>query len=529
MLLLAVSFLKTDQENIQAESLNLFFRKIESWVARKLKIREKIYNNETGVSEYILETYLRAKDKAIHKDYEQSRLMLNVLIKEEPEFPLASLLLADVESESGNYKKSQAMIETWFKNHKFKEFKSVLLNIQAKNHLFLNQIDQAKIDIKESVKLAKKNKDYGSWIQALTVQVVLDANTNNINASTVNTLITQLELLEKHNPIMEQIALVNQNLAGIYQNLGRLEAATEHIKKAIDIYTVENNIKGIVSGNTVLARIYNSRGEIGKALLALEKVKELYSQIESLQVKRMFLQFMAENQAYFGEYDQAMDTLEQLMELSLQKNDISSRVIALIQLVDIHILYKKYETARTYTDKLLEIANDNPQGFIPAYNELIVAYDIYVSILIQEPEISRKKIKHYLDKYPNIRNNYKLEFEKFEAALLNKEGFKNESANKYHNLMNEYLQQNRTIPALYTGYDILDIQWHNNHNDFIKTLNLLEELSVFKYPVLKYRAMESANNHDLTTAYALMADLKSRANQFWTIEDQLTLESYKSN
>lgn len=517
-----------EKDRIHAKSLNLFFNKVESWVARKLQIREKINTGKPGVSEYALETYLRARDKAIHKNYEQSKLLLNALVKEEPDFPQANLLLADVESESGNYSKSQAMIEIWLNKPEFEELKPALLNIQAKNHLFLNLIDIASSELNESIRLAQNNKDYDSWIRALTIKVVIDANTNNINQSTVDTLKKQLDLLERFNPAMNQIALINQNLAGIYQNLGQLEPAINHINKSIDIYTSENNISGIVSANTILARIYNSQGDVGKALLALDKVKDLYSQIDSLQIKRMFLQFRAENLAYFGEYTQAMETINQLMELSLQKNDLSSRVIALIQKTDIHILYKEFDAARTDTDKLLNIAHENPEGFIPAYNELIIAYDIYVSTLLQQPEATRKKIEDYLKKYPDIRKNYKLEFEKFEAALLNQEGFKNEAVNIYHELVNEYLKQNRMIPALYTAYDILDIQWQNNHSDFVRTLNLLEEISVFKYPVLKYRAMESAKNHDLITAYALMVDLKSKANQFWTTEDQLTLESYKS-
>jgi len=59
------------------------------------------------------------------------------------------------------------------------------------------------------------------------------------------------------------------------------------------------------------------------------------------------------------------------------------------------------------------------------------------------------------------------------------------------------------------------------------TLNYLDELSTFKYPLHKYKARYLADNKDFINAYVMMADLKSKANQFWTTEDQILLENYQ--
>ncbi len=93
--------------------------------------------------------------------------------------------------------------------------------------------------------------------------------------------------------------------------------------------------------------------------------------------------------------------------------------------------------------------------------------------------------------------------------------------------MNGYIAANNIRYALYAGYSMLELQWKNNMEDYVKTMNYLDEISTFKYPIHKYKAQYLAYNKDYINAYVMMVDLKSKANEFWTTNDQIFLEQYQ--
>ena len=74
---------------------------------------------------------------------------------------------------------------------------------------------------------------------------------------------------------------------------------------------------------------------------------------------------------------------------------------------------------------------------------------------------------------------------------------------------------------------LLDLQWKTNKKDYVKTMNYLDELSTFKYPMDKYKAQYLAYNKDYINAYTLMAELKAKSNEFWSTQDQMKLEEYQ--
>ena len=519
------------KQTINAISITLLFDQIDSWVTRQLNISDKLSTGEVNnyhPTDFALESYLRARESALHKSYGKAAQLFQTAINEDPKFYAASLGLADVESELGNYQKSLALIETLINN---KDFDSSLLNqlytIKAKNLMFLNNIDEAHIALDKSMQLSKQTLDYSALVKAMTVKVVIDANTNNITQETIDTLLEQLKILRKHQPEPNLIALSSSNLAGMYQNIGQLQSAIKHATVAVEVYTILNNNHGIVFSNTVLARIYNSMGDVGKALLTLEKINDRYKQLDGIQVSRMFLQYKAENQTYFGLRKEALMTIDELLELSLKHTDLTSKVIAFALLADLNIIYKDYEAAKANVQQLLEINRSKPSGYVSAYKDIIFAYDLFVFALTEPPDSASIKLKTYLKDNPTFATNYSKELKNIEAIILNKQGFKVDAVKKYHELVTEYTSTNQNLNALYSGYKILDLQWQNDMKDYVKTMNYLDEIAIFKYPIHKYKAQYLAYNKDYIDAYVMMEDLKSKANQFWTTQDQLQLEEYK--
>ena len=64
---------------------------------------------------------------------------------------------------------------------------------------------------------------------------------------------------------------------------------------------------------------------------------------------------------------------------------------------------------------------------------------------------------------------------------------------------------------------------------YLKTLNQVQELTTFDYPILKYRAQYHAYQDDFINATILMQELKPKAREFWSIDDQLLLEKYQQH
>ncbi len=519
------------KQSMQAESLAVLFDKIDSWVTRQLKITEKLSKGELNnyhPTDFALESYLRGRELALYKSYSKATLLFQTAINEDPLFFKARLALADAESELGNYTKSLALIDVMLNRKDFdKRLFNHLYTIKAKNLMFLNKYDEAHQALDKSIQISKQLHDYSTLVRAMTVKVVIDANTNNISQKTIDLLLKQLEILREHKPDPGLIALASSNLAGMYQNLGQLQSAIKYAKVATDMYNILNDDHGIVFSNTVLARIYNSMGDIGKALLVLDKIDATYQKLDGLQVPRLYLQYKTENQTYFGLKKEALITINKLQNLSLTHTDLTAKVIALALLADLNIIYEDYSAAKLNIKQLLEINQSKPSGYVSAYKNIIFAYDLYIYALTEESDKARAKLNAYIQDNPSFSKGYSKEIKNIEAIILNKEGFKTEAVKIYRELMDEYTQSNQAINTLYTGYKLLDIQWQNNRQDYIKTMNYLDEIAIFKYPIHKYKAQYLADRKEYTSAYVMMEGLKSKANEFWTTDDQILLEQYQ--
>lgn len=216
------------------------------------------------------------------------------------------------------------------------------------------------------------------------------------------------------------------------------------------------------------------------------------------------------------------------MELRLTNKGNEAKVIALILQIDLGIIYQDYAAAKLRIKQVLDIIKTEPDSFPPIYKDMIRVYDLYVDALTENPQSVRSKVDKYLVKFTDLKSSYTNEFNLIQATLLNKEGFKSQAVKVYRQVMQDYTQVNHIRYALNAGYKILDIQWQNNRQDYIKTMNYLDEIAIFKYPIYKYKAQYLADSKDYISAYVMMQDLKGQANQFWTVQDQILLEEYQN-
>ncbi len=519
------------KESLQATNLTELFGKIESWVARQLNISLKIEKGQLygyQPTDFALESYLRALEQAKNDSYEKAAQLIQTAISEDSQFFAAWLLLIEIELQLGNYNKALALVTTLEQRKDYDETQlNDLFNAKALTMFYLNQLDEAAVAVDKSMIYSKQKNDVHAIIKSLTTLAMIDVNSNDIGEHTVSTLKEKVSLVKKYDPDPYKIAVASLNLASVYQAIGQPKQAIEHVKVAINIFTKENNSIGIASSTSILARVYNELADPEKSILILESSDKHFDKIDGYSVQMRYLNNKIEAQLYSGLKQQAEQNIKQMMELSLTNTGNEAKVIALILLIDMDILYQDYSSAKPRIAQLLEVTKTEPDSYPPLYNNMILVYELYVNALTENAGLVRKKLSEYMTTYPELISDYSKEINAIEATLLKNEGFKDQAVRTYREAMQEYSKANHVRYALNMGYKILDIQWKNDRQDYIKTMNYLDEIAIFKYPIHKYKAQYLADKKEYTSAYVMMEDLKSKANQFWTTQDQILLEKYQ--
>lgn len=479
-------------------------------------------------TDFALESYLRALEQGKKDSYEKAAQLLQTAVDEDSQFFSAWLLLVEIELQRGNYNKAMALVNTLEQRENYDNtLLNDLFNAKALTLFYLNQLDESAIALDKSMTYSKQKNDVHAMVKSLTTKAMIDFNSNNIGEHTVATISEMVNLIKQYDPDPYKVAVSSLNLASVYQAIGKPKLAIEHVSVAIDIFKKENNSIGIASSTSILARIYNELANPKKATLVLENSDKHFDQIDGYSVQMRYLNNKIEAQLYSGLKKQAEQNIEKLMELSLTNTGNEAKVIALILLIDMDILYQDYPSAKPRIEQLLEIIRTKPGSFPPLYHDMVLVYELYVKVLTESPESVRLKLSEYLTTYPELKSDYSKEINTIEATLLKNEGFKDQAVRMYRQAMQDYSKVNHIRYALNSGYKILDIQWQNNRQDYIKTMNYLDEIAIFKYPIHKYKAQYLADKKEYTSAYVMMEDLKSKANQFWTTDDQILLEKYQ--
>jgi DNA-binding winged helix-turn-helix (wHTH) protein len=519
------------KEVITAASLNLLFERIDGWVTRQLKISTDITKGEVSgykPTEFALESYLRGREIVITKNFSQAIQLIQTAVNDDPHFFSAWLLLADLEMLSGNNVKALALIKSLENREDFdKNLLNTLYQIKASVLIGLHRVPEAKVALKKAIDLSKKQNDMLTLIDALDVKAEIELQLGPISEKVTQIYEEQLTIIEKYSPDPYKIAYAKINLSQLYFGTKRQDLAVKYSQEAYDLFNSENNFLGIFQSATLTAIIHNGIGETNKALLSLTKVKDSYQYIESYQAKASYLEAIIDSQMYLGLRIQALENIEKLKELGNSQSDYENIVIALTKSISLHILYKNFNLVQADIKQLKNILEIAEVSVSPVYQSAIGIYELYVAAHTDEPQKAKLKFEKHLKEFPDVHTMFAKETRYIKAIILSKSSFVAEAVKEFGELIEVFKIENDLSNALDIGYLLLDLQWQINKLEYVKTMNYLDELSTFKYPLYKYKARYLAFNNDFINAYVMMADLKSKANQFWTIEDQILLESYQ--
>ncbi len=516
---------------LQAATLSNLFEKLDSWATLQLNITSGVVFANLGhsaqVSDFALESYLRGLAAARNRNFTQSAQFLQTAVNQDKNFFTVWLLLAEVEAELGNYAKALAITNTIAALNNFDPILfNDLYNVKARVLIYMDKLDEAETWLKKSMDISAKQNDIRAMIVSLSSQVLIHERNSGLNAESLAIIKKQLLLTKQYIPLPSKIAELNHNLAIVYQYMHDYDNAQTHIHRAIEQFKKVSNSTGLLSSYRVLADIYYDLAQTGKALNVLEKADDLVEAVDAPLTIAPFYMSKARNLYEQGFRKKALYFIEKLQDMGVKYANNEAKVIALIIQAELQVTYNDIDAGKDAINKLLKITSINPQEY-PANIEYIAAIDMYISARWDEVKSAREKTASYLKSYPSLKQSIALHLRRIEAHLLAREGYRNKAIDMLNKLMNDYIEQQYILYAMYVGYEILEFQWQHDMEGYLKTLNRVQELVSFDYPILKFRAKYFAYKKDFLNAVILMQELKPKAREFWNIDDQLLLEEYQ--
>lgn len=523
------------KKSLQAESITGLLKQIESWTLEQLEIAAELTNNPSiknnETTEFVMENYLRGLAAAQARQYSQAQRLLKTATDQDSKFYPAWFTLAEVESELGNFDKALGLINTLSDSTAIDpRLQSKIQSVKAKILVYLNQLDEAQIQLDLSNQAAEVNQDINIIMKNLNTQAILNDYNGALGEADLNNYKKLLALTKKHNPSPNQIAEIQHNLAVTYLHLGDIENATQLIESAIKHFTTSNNAEGLVSSYRVMGDMYAMQAKNGEALIVMDKAMPWIDQVEGARTLANFWMAKARSHYEQGEIAAARSCIEALHQMSVTYSTLQPKVKAWSIEVELAITFGDYPEARRVVDQLVATISENPEAY-PSDGPYAVALDIYTAILNGKIAEAKIKKQQYLSAYPQLVEWIADELGRLDAYLLAADGFEQQAIEKLTQIEQSYLHQQDILTANYIAKEIIEIliktDSKGNSAAIETVLNRVKNRSHFVYPFNKFQAQLLQQQGKLIAAITLLSELKVQAKDFWTPQDQLLLESWQ--
>jgi len=521
---------KLQQQNTQSfnnQNLALAMRAASIWLA-KLVDDSSSFNKISSLipdDSYLIELYMRGLASYSKGEFDKAEKFFQLCIQELPSFYLARLQLAKVQSALGKQDKGLAILDTL---SEVEMFPQIEIELQSVRGMIYNI--QGKDELNKKLYLSVLDKYSGRNIHQLNdIKYNLSFTYTKLTQydEALNTL-SNLERSLTKKIDSEMLAKVIHKQSSILQKLGHIDMAQIAAEKSLVLFADLDDLLGEAKVYTTLARIANHQANYSESLQQLQQSLNICRSLDyqlgiGATLNEMIYVLMVK-----GQFTQA---LESNIEMQKIATDISYN--AMLQSakqfsVDISRLKKQWVKSEIYLKEHLQFAQDSNSKSALLKNKLL-ALDLYldqgqtdhVKVLIDEvqkhidtsheirlqPRLNKHLSNFYLLTQQNERGMTLLTSTK----LLAKETKDGETLVEINNLLAEqYLLQNQPQ----------------------KALSVLEESLEYKpmpYPFLLLKSKANSLLGHTLTAQDLANECKNLSNEWWSLEDERYLSSFKIN
>jgi len=515
-------------ENQQAEtfsspSLSQSIRDASHWLAQEVNHSQASSQINSLIPEdsEVLEMYLQGLASFGQGEIDQAEHFFQLSIDKKPDFYLARLQLARVKSAQGKQEQGLAMLDT-------------LTQINATPQLAI-EIENVRGTIYNILGKDEVNRDlYLSVLDKHANQPAHQLNDTKYRLSFTYTKLTEFDkalalLNELENDIVfsdnpELLAHVLQKKASILQKMGHIEAAQASAEKSLKIFSQLADLLGEAKIHTTLARIATHQSKYKESVQHLKQSLNICKTLDyklgiGATLNELIYVLMVQ-----GELTQAWQSNQEMQKIAIDINYNAMLQISKQFSTDISRMQKKWVPAQMYLEEHLQLAQtaNNKSALL---NNKLLALDLFLDQeKTEQVETLINQVQKHIDESKEIRlqprinkqlARYYLLTDKKELAMslleyskeLAKKTSDGESIVEINNLLAEqYLEQNNPLKAL-------------------ATLEQSSEFNPVAYPYLLLKSKASQLQGNTLKALDFANECKALSNEFWSVEDDIYLNS----
>lgn len=336
----------------------------------------------------------------------------------------------------------------------------------------------------------------------------------------------QLSLSESVLQDWQDSARVHQLLGRYSLTLGHFLQASDHLSKAWSLYADHQDHEGMLTVLTVQIQQATEQAEFDAGLELAARMQPLLEQVRHPELRLNGLMIQARLHIETGQHTLARQQIQAMESLSNQSDGLLMSARTLQTRAYLAIARGDHDKALTDIESLNDLLRSGDPSLEPLVT-ITYLYEVYIHFKQSDLEAFESRFVEFQETW----SRFEQDLEPFQYRLR---GF-------WFALQNQYAEAERLFSveieasllqgwnnwAIYTCYDLLDVQRRNGYVHFDRTLEQLASIRAVDYPYLKYAAEYQAFLGNPDQAFEMMTALRQTAGDFWTVDDQALLETYR--
>ena len=520
---------------IQAKDLTELLQASSRWISTKLDVHDKLtktsFVNSGSSDDYALRSYFQGiYEIETGGDLKRARDFFEAAVNKDPEFRHAWSRLADTLLVLGLFDKAIAISNTQLAQDREIE---PILRIQFNKILAhawyrLRNEDKAQLAIEQAVKAIDETDDPFIRLEGLDALIFQSGLKKEYEASEKYNL-QAIKIIEHYLPFPNKLASLYKKLSITQRLQGKFGSAMSNLQKAIELYTKSGNNNGLVSSHCQMNVIRYSLDRIDDIVQSSLLAKSFLQDSNDLYAKACYMLYTGLGLNLRGRFALTREYITALRKMSSETgNEYFAFLAGFLSLHEYYVQNKLEQSAAEIENLAVLLKNKTKY---PSVRMGFSGFGILIASRTDPVEMARKKIDDYLEQYPEVADepmaNHNVTRALGHLAVRSgrvKEGLE---------LLREAEKGHREIieisVANYIGMEILEILLAHPELDYKDTLARLDKEIGYYYLFYKLKAGFLAREGDYRQAALLMEENKLKANELWTGEDQLLLESYRQS
>ncbi|MCB1581925.1 MAG: winged helix-turn-helix domain-containing protein [Xanthomonadales bacterium] len=506
------------EQQFQSIAVKELFDQMYQWVNNQLEVDTSRWTSNQTLSDdrYAIENYIRGMGAQFSGKAAEAIQYFELATKEDPKFWKAWYELAIAYRKQGQHDQALAIAETLLQTVQAEPLHLGTLNAKALALWRLGKHQKALQTLDEVISLAE-SKQYTQIHYFFTNKAIIATELGDLVLAE-QAISQSINLLQNQDTINHRsLGSAYNTLAGINHDNGNFEQAKIHALKAVVEFEQAGEFRYQLTAQSRLAGLYLELGELELAeqltsslLIEQKMLGDVSGQISN------WLK-IADINLLTGQMKEVKIALDQIAVLLTETSNEYLSNQYLVAKIKYHQQTDQWQQIPPLLDQLEQmIINDSQQL---TYHDLSLAYQFYSG----DTEAFEQAIKAVST---DLQDHAIIDYWRAMDALSKQQQAKALSA-----------MQNARQKVMQSPHNrVLRIRILNHlavlllAEDPMEAALVIEQAAILNppaYPFLKIKAQVEATQNNYFAAASLMQELKAKAHDLWSPEDQLQLEDYQ--